>query len=194
MADSYITPADLATFYDSRRVLQLASDDTTVPATLADLSNTGSTPYAIVRNCIESAASEVDTHCQQGKRYTRAVLEFMISDWLLYPTDTAKQKRAAVLRQLVADLAFGLLISRRGMSAKALSQLCPRYEEAQATLEKLALGVQVFDIDSAIDAGVPQFTALNLNGFNPSTGNLMFGVWPDKNYFGRSSNYFFGGW
>ena len=193
MADSYILPADLLVYYDSRRVLQMASDDVNTPATAADLSNAASDPYIKVFNCIESAASDVDSHCQQGKRYTRATLELILSDWLLTPNDTAKRKRASLLRQLVADLSYGLLISRRGMSAKALAQLCPRYEEAQATLEKLALGVQVFDLDANIDAGVPQFTPLNKYGWNPSINNGMFGVWPDQTG-RRSSQYFFGGW
>lgn len=194
MAETYITPADLPTFYDSRRVLQLASDDPNSPAQLADLSSTASAPYAIVNQCIQSAASDVDTHCQQGKRYTRATLELIVSEWLADVNDPAKKKRAAVLRQMVADLAYGYLIGRRGMSAKALNQLCPRYEEAQAALEKLALGIMVFDLDAAINAGVPQFTPMNLNGWNPSLNNGMFGIWPDRAYGGRSSNYYFGGW
>lgn len=189
---SYLNPADLVTYYDRRRVLQLASDTGTA-ATIADLSDDDSAAYAFVLSCIRSAASDLDSHCQMGKRYTRATLEEIISDAVAAPTDEAKQKRAAMIRQLVADLAFGILASRRGYVADALKMLAPRYDTALVTLERLSQGFQIFDVDAAIDAGAPSSVQIGKNVYRPSQYNRMFGVFEDTRYPGTGINPFLWG-
>lgn len=190
MSVSYLLPVDLLTIYDSRRVLQLASDDVSTPATAADLSNTASTPYAIVLNAIRSAASEVDSHCQMGKRYTRSILETFVSDAIAAPTDETKAKRVGLLRQLVADIAYGILCSRRGYTGDSLKAWAPRYETALVTLERLAQGFQIFDTDAAIAAGVPSQVSIGKNKYLPSTNNRLFGLFPDGlNPFGPGSGF-----
>lgn len=182
MASNYLTPAELPTYYDERRILQLASDDG-VPADLADLSNTGTSAYRFVNSGILWAASEIDSHCQQGKRYSRADLEAIVTEALAATSDGTKQKRAALIRQLTADLAFGQLVSRRGYTGQSLTMFAPRYEPALATLEKLALGLQVFDLDGPINAGAPSRVGIGSQGnYRPSMNNKMFGVWPDLPY------------
>lgn len=186
---TYLTPAQLPLFYDLRRVLELSSDDPSDPAVEADLSDTASSAYLKINNCIFSAESEIDSHCQQGKRYTRANLELIVTAATAAPSDTALRKRAAKLKQLTADLAYGLLISRRGMNTERVLTLAPRYEAAQVALEQLSLGVTVFDLDENINAGVPSSATIGLNVYRPSFNNPMFGTWSDRpgdgNYFGR---------
>ncbi len=176
---SYLNPVDLVRFYDSRRVLQLASD-TGVIAVIADLSNSSSAPYGIVLNAIRTAASDVDSHCQQGKRYTRSVLETFVSEAVASPADEAKQKRMALLQQLVADLAYGLLASRRGYTGDSLKAWAPRYETALVTLERLAQGFQIFDDDNSINAGVPSSVQIGKNRYRPTDSNRLFGIFPDS--------------
>lgn len=195
MAASYILPADLPTFYDSRRVLMLVVDEDD-DADASDLSNTATTAYANALSAIHSAASQLDTHCQMGKRYTRAVLENIIAEHLASPADVAKSKRAALIRQLVADLTFGILMGRRGYAADTMEKLAPRYKEALATLDRLAQGYQVFDLDPNIDAGRPRAVRIGANAYRPSAFNKMFGVWEDsaRTYPYATNPYLFGRW
>lgn len=178
MSLSYLTPTDLVTFYDSRRVLELASDSGLV-ALIADLSNTASGPYTVCNAAIRSAAADVDSHCQVGRRYQRSTLEGIITDALSAPMDEAAQKRAAILRQLVADLAFGFLMSRRGYAEDRMKLLAPRYDMALETLASIASGMMVFDLDDNIAAGLPSAVPIGLNKYRPSLNNRLFGVWED---------------
>lgn len=193
MAATYIVPTDLLTFYDRSRVLELTADDTDgtgTPATAADLSNTASAPYAIAINAIYTAASTLDSHCQLGKRYARADLETIISAYLADSTNVAKRKRAALIQQVVADLAFGVLMSRRGFTADQMKEMAPRYEEALLVLEKLAAGMLVFDLDANLNASVPRSVTIGLNVYKPSADNKMFGIWCDQPYVRNNSTYF----
>lgn len=181
MAATYILPADMLVFYDANKVGELSSDTGTA-ATAAELANSASTPYSIVIRAIRSAASDLDTHCQQGKRYTRSDLEAIIAAALAAPSDEAKQKRAATIQQVVADLTFGYLMARRGYSAAQMDALAPRYREALTVLEQLANGTTVFDLDANLAASIPIRVNIGQNGYRPSLDNRMFGVWPDQMY------------
>lgn len=189
MSLSYLDPSELPNYYDQRRVLQLASD-TGSSAVIADLSNPASKPYLTVQSAIRSAASDIDSHCQQGKQYTRDILEGFITDAAANPSDEAKQKRVAILKQLCADLAFGILMSRRGYTAETLDQLAPRYDTALQTLERLKVGAQIFDTDAATSRGVPALVGIGSKGYRPQLYNRMFGIFEDT--FGKGQNPFFG--
>ena len=195
MSLSYLTPAEIVTIYDSRRVLQLASDSGAT-AVIADLSNTASDAYAKVMSAIRFAASELDSHCQQGKRYTRSTLEGIIADALAAPSDEGKQKRAALIKQIVADLAFGVLLSRRGYVDETLNQMAPRYNVALQMLERLAQGIQIFDTDDAINRGVPASVMIGKNGYRPQNFNRLFGIFEDSGPTGTLNGFpqFWGRW
>lgn len=192
-ANGYILPNELPLFYDLRRVLQLASDTDDTPAVESDLSNTASDAYRFVNNAVLSASSDLDQHCQQGKRYTRVDLEALVAAANAAPNDSAAVKRAQAIKQLVADLTFGIMLGRRGFNSERLASLAPRYEHAQEALEKIALGVLVFDISGAIEAGVPGSAYFGLTNYLPSRDNRMFGIWCDtpQGPYGPS---FFGRW
>lgn len=176
----YITPQQLIQYYDSRRVLQLASDSDE-DASLMDLSSPVSPAFQIVNNCITVACSEIDTHCQIGRIYTRQQLEQIITDANDSPNDIVKQKRVGLLRQLTADLAFGLLVSRRGYSAETLREMAPRYEAALNTLERLAAGMQVFDLEDQLQRQVPARVAIGARA-GMTDGNRLFGVWHNQQF------------
>jgi hypothetical protein len=193
-SESYLDPAELVTYYDTRRVLQLSSD-TGATAVIADLSNSASAPYGRVLSAIRFAASELDSHCQQGKRYTRSTLEAIISAAAAAPADEGLQKRAALIKQLVADLAFGVLASRRGYTADSLKDLAPRYETALGTLERLANGIQIFDIDETITRGAPSVVQIGRYGYRPQANNRLFGIFEDNvRGPGAVNPYLFGRW
>jgi hypothetical protein len=190
MAINYITPAGLLNYYDKRRVLQIASDEGAV-AVEADLSNTASAAYVRIINGIRAACGDIDSHCQRGKRYTRATLEAIVTEADAAPSDETKQKRAGPIRQMAADLTFGHMMARRGYSAQTMKNLAPRYEDALVSLERLANGEQVFDLDANIDAGKPSRTQIGKNNlYRPSVDNPIFGVWPDSPYGGGMYGWF----
>lgn len=182
----YIDPEDLLTYYDATKVLSLLSDDTAIPATAADLTNPASTPYAIAATAIRSASGDIDSHCQIGLRYTRADLESIAAD---VSTETAL-KRSAPLKRLTADLAFGFLMARRGYTAEAMRALAPQYEAALMTLDRLANGIQIFDIDANLQASVPKIVGIGVNDEGSLTrANRLFGLWAGTQFWNRQ-----GGW
>lgn len=179
----YVQVWELPKFYDVRRMLQLMSQ-TGIPATIAVFSQTPPvsgddlTAYNLILQQAIGACSEIDSVCQQGKRYARADLEALATA-ALTSTDAGVVKRAAVLKQLAADLLYGNLAATRGQGADGIRSLVPRYEAAQATLEALYNGNRVFDLDANINAGVPKVAKIGVNTLNGQNFRPFFGYWPD---------------
>ena len=173
IGSTYITPLDLASFYDQRRVLQLAVDSTT-PALLTDLSNPNTVAYTNVNKAIVTAAADIDSHAQVGQRYNPADLQNLITFWQANPTNAEAQKGAGLIRQLCADLAFGVLAGRRGYTGPTLEAYAPRYTQALTVLERLAEGYQILNICANINASVPQVRQIAGCVTRPSLWNHMF--------------------
>jgi hypothetical protein len=180
VGSQYITPVDLATFYDQRRVLQLAVDSTT-PANFSDLSNPSSTAYQLCTQAILSAASDVDSHCSVGQRYTPSDLANLITNWQANPTNQEYAKGAALIRQLCADLAYGFLACRRGYAGDTLKNFAPRYTPALDTLERLAEGYQLLNVCANVNASVPQIRPIAGGVTRPSQWNHLFAIGPAGN-------------
>lgn len=190
MAREYLTPAELVNFYDSRRVLELANDLGDGSATLSDLSNVNSTPYLIVSTAVRSVSAEIDSAVQVGNRYARTDLEQLIldlSDPIILADSVlleAAKKRAAILKQMVADLTFGRLMSRRGYTAQAMEDMAPQYAGALKLLLDLSNGRRIFDLDAPKNAGMPARVSIGIDGlspFAPVQASPLFGD------FGRTS-------
>ncbi len=157
----YLTPADMPLYYDVRRVLELANDVGDGSAELADLSDAGSTPYAIISTAIRLVSSEIDSAVQVGNRYARTDLEALISDLTdaVITADAtllaAAKKRAAILQGMVADLTFGRLMARRGYTAAAMIEQAPQVDQALKKVLDLSNGQRIFDLDAPKTAGRP---------------------------------------
>lgn len=175
----YIEPVALPIFYDTTRVLQLVTDGDE-PAELADLTNTGSDAYAIAIQACRDASSDIDQRCQQGKRYTRADLEAIITAADAAPSDEVLQKRASALKRLAADLAFYYLVTRRGFAADRIRALVPRADAALEALDQLSVGVRILDLDANLAAAGPRRVKLGSKVYKPSQDNRMFGIWSDS--------------
>lgn len=173
----YVTPAQMTTYYDSRRLLQLVMDDGT-DGQAADLTNTNSAAYRLLQSLIRAVESEIDSALQVGQRYTRADLEQIITDATAGSPTEAQKKRAAILQRLTADLTFGALMVRRAFSAEQIDALCPRYAAAQETLVALADGSRIFDLDGPKAAGVPSSVPLGQNISNTVRNGRLFGLFP----------------
>lgn len=168
----YITPVELLNYYDQRRVLEMCSD-TGSPATLGSL---GSNPLAL--SAIRSASAELDSHLQTGMRYERSQLEDICTAADAGGSTEAEKKRAAPIKELVAHLAFGRLMARRGFAATKMRELAPMYETSQEQLNLLASGVRIFDLDAPKAAGVPSRATIGENRLKWSNYSRMFGIFP----------------
>jgi hypothetical protein len=82
---TYLQPTELPSYYDSNKICQLLSDTGTA-ATSAVFSLTApagaddAVAWARLVDLLQSASAELDSHCQQGRRYQRADLEVMVAD------------------------------------------------------------------------------------------------------------------
>lgn len=139
----YLTNDEFLDFYDRRRVASFLSD-TGVPVVDGLLATD-----ARLARLIKSAEGRVNIACRVGRRYDPASL-------IAY----AATDLGTVLKELVADLAWHGLISRRGLKEEETAALAPRYAMAEQTLELLRLGERVFEIDDAPQAGLPGYTTL----------------------------------
>lgn len=135
---SYATIADFKLRYDIRRIGDLVNDDET-RATSAELDSS-----TTLQACLDDAHSMIDSACLLGKRYTADDLSGLTG------TD------AALLKRICCDLAYGLLVRRRGFTEGEVSKLAPGYGEAVAILRQLRLGELVFVVDTVLEAGTAE--------------------------------------
>lgn len=144
----FITAAQFLEAYDERRVSQLCSS-TGTPITSAALpTNT------TLLNALNRAAGMITAACRVGQRYQYDDLVTLSEG-----TDPGSY----VIQQLNADLAFGLLNARRGLSMEELSVQAPMWAFAQDYLNQLRLGERIFDIAGDADAGLPDVVRLGVN-------------------------------
>ncbi len=171
----YVTPLQMVTYYDSRRILQLLTDDET-DAVAGDLTDTGSDAYLLLVPLIRSVEAEIDGALQVGGRYSRSDMEGYITAAAAGGATEAEKKRAALLQRLAADLVFGSLVTRRGFVAAEVKDHCPRYEAAQQMLADLGDGKLIFDSDAHIAAGKPVPQRIGTQIDNTIRESRLFGI------------------
>lgn len=155
---SYLTGSQFLLSYDARRVGELLSD-TGSPIALGSIP---SDPVLI--EMINQAESMVNLAVRVGDRY-------QISDLVSLASDDVG---GGTIRRLVADLAWGLLNKRRGISQNDLSTTAPGYGEAMQTLELLRLGERIFDFPEAAEAGLPAVQQVGLRSGNQLVAKTRF--------------------
>ncbi len=139
----FCTPDYFVECYDVRLVCDYLSD-TGEP--VLDLE---SSPFAAgdldenttLLRLLTQATQKLKMAVRQSNRYTLAMLVAMYED-----VDTADHvgRRDEIMR-LVADIAYGLLVARRGLALEEVFKLAPMYKEALDTLEALKTGARIFD-------------------------------------------------
>lgn len=153
---SYAQPADIMARYDSRRLGDLVGDSgTRVTAALL-----GTDPNLQV--ALDDAAGMLDAAIQRGQRYTILDLTNIMGATpppAGQPGQTGTPSQLWTSKQLLirlnCDLAYGLLIARRGLSSTDNAAMAPRYTEALRILEQLSSGGLIFVTTPAIGAGLP---------------------------------------
>jgi phage gp36-like protein len=123
---AYATPQDLLIRYDERRVADLVSDTGTRSATPLT--------SPVVAAVLEDAAGILDSACRVGGRYSL--------------TDLANMSGSghSLLVRLSCDIAYSLLVARRGYSTTDMKVMAPQMEWATKMLDDIRKGDRVLDI------------------------------------------------
>ena len=144
---AFLTPAQFVKVYDTRRVQQLLSD-TGTPVASGDLATDEN-----LLNLLAESTEMILSAVQVGTKYTEDELQ-----------DLADSSTSGYLvRRLCADLAYGLLVARRGTSAADMDRLAPNWKFAQFQLQQLREGTLIFprvERDEHPGAGNPRTTNL----------------------------------
>jgi hypothetical protein len=139
---SYCTAANFLQFYDARSTGNLVSDTSVPVSPTALLTNT------TLQACLDAAAGMINAAILVAQKYTVAELQALTG------------VDAQYLNRLNADLAFGILNSRRGNDANAF----PNYKSALGILDELRSGNRVFNFSGAVSSALPAlgFPPLNV--------------------------------
>jgi phage gp36-like protein len=154
---AYATPEAVLLRYDSRRVGALCSDtgsQVTASALLTD---------PVLAELLEDASGMIDSALLRGGRYTQSDLVALTG------------MDAKLLQRLVCDIAYGLLVSRRGYTAQELQANAPGYVSALAMLDRLAAGEAVFNVEENVLAGKPKRVVLSKNRQLISGASRLYG-------------------
>lgn len=135
---AYLTRAEFLDRYDPRRVGSLVSDnDTRVPQATMEAGDD------ILDAILADAESFINSALHASDRYEETDLAALTGDDL------------AILKRLNADIAYGLLIQRRGHVGSVLETEAPGYSFAMQFLQMLRTGERVLNIATAKRAGNP---------------------------------------
>lgn len=137
---------DLVARYDPRRVGELAGDGST-----PDPGDVPTLPVVVA--AMADAEDEVIAAFRTAGRYTLEDLDAPT------PPDDGGTGRS-IVKRLICDLAFGLLVDRRGYAAGDEANLSPRVEQARLMLEQFRRGERVLDTDTHPPAGLPEAVTL----------------------------------
>jgi len=138
---SHATVDDLLKRYDLRRIGDLVNDNDT-RASEADLKG-NSTAGVVVQTALADASGTINSAILAGKRYKLADLASM--------SDESK----ALLRRICCDIAYGLLVARRGYGGADLEAMTSRSKESEAILEQVRQGDRLFEIEVNQNAALP---------------------------------------
>lgn len=139
---AHATVSDLLMRYDLRRIGDLVLD-TDQRATAEELAG-NTTAGLVVQTALSDASGMINSSILAGGRYKLEDLQAMTIDSKGY------------LKRLCCDIAYGLLISRRGYGGADLDAMTSRSKESEAVLESLRTGERVFEIEKNEQASTPQ--------------------------------------
>jgi hypothetical protein len=134
----WCSPSEFLDRYDANLVGELVRDDGS-RATVAEMVGDPPTtdPDSKLVAALADASGLVEAALLTGGKYTREDLA------------TLDGNGVGFLRRLVADLAIGHLLDRRGPNA----QNWPNYERATQVLERIRTGSAVLPLSEAVEAG-----------------------------------------
>jgi len=132
---AYATTQNMLDRYDVNRLGQLVADDGVQRTKVQLLSD------AVLEEMLADASGYITSALIAGNRYRPEDLATLSGD------------DAKLLIRLTCDIAFGLLLQRRGYPLDQIKSIAPGYLQAFAWLDRMADGQAVFNLDEARDAG-----------------------------------------
>lgn len=140
---AYALPSDCYSRKDTRILADLVLDN---DARAGDINNVPLMQAALdisqpLLDILEDASGVINSFTLQGQRYSVADLQGLTGD------------DKAFLVWLTVSLAFGMLVLRRGNVKE--QDLPPEYKQALEALQRLKEGGEVFNVQAALDAGIP---------------------------------------
>lgn len=153
---SYITPAQFLRLYDGRNLRDNLSD--TGSPVVGSLDNNDN-----LLDALAMASEVVAAAALVGERYSTTDLDNL----------AASTTVGFLLRRITADIAFAMIVARRGRSAADVDRLAPARAWAEQQLDLLRTGTHLFPgtEDTTAPAGLPSQGDLdaNLNRYNKLT-------------------------
>ncbi len=142
-----LTQAELLLRYDGRRIGDCVLDDDQ-RATDTEWQG-GGVPGQRVLTAIADAEGELISAVTVGSRYYAQDIDTVV-------TATPDCYSSRLVKRIVADLAYGNLLKRRGLPAEDFAALAPAYAEAQQKLTMLRMAERIFpDVPGVPEAGLP---------------------------------------
>lgn len=158
---AYASTGDMKKRYDVRRLGEICRDDNGRDSSDALDSN------EILLQALDDASSMIESALMVGGRYT------------LTDLNELSESQKNMLIRLTCDLAYGLLIQRRGFNKTDQQMMAPGFEQALSMIDNLEQGKWIFATDKAVAAGKPVRTQLSTNV------NLVTGPAGAERYFGK---------
>lgn len=137
---AYATPQDFIDRYDARQIAQLLSDTGVPVCTPAQIADGTCATVVLPSNVklsalIKDASNRILMKCRVANRYLQSDLDKIYGD----------SDRKESLVRLVCDLAYGYLVSRRGLAIQEVYEQAPMFRDAQDMLAMLERGLAVLD-------------------------------------------------
>lgn len=164
---AYVTATEFIARYDKRLLGDLASVDGVRVTSSALSSDTR------ITTALEDASGEVDAAVKIANRYTATDLSGLTGNGLQY------------LKKIVCDIAFYLLIDRRALNNVMREEADRRFKVYRAHLEDLRQGKQIFDVEAAKEAGLPNTggpTSVEANNLNTMTSRVRGHLYPVRRF------------
>lgn len=173
----YCEPGDVILRYDERKIRSFLVDNNYEDPETLILEESG-----IMLAAIHDATATINLMIQRSKRYSIQQIQDSLLVDPLTSLDHHPEKRAQIIR-LAVDLTVANLMRRKMLSEEAIRSFVPSLQNTMEVLAALQDGKMVFDISSAIDAGVPK-AAGQISGAptlypdqnRPTHWNPMFGT------------------
>lgn len=150
-ASAYCSGSDFVNYYDVRQCGDLLQDANSRMTSAQVAAST------VLSEFLKAASGEVESACFVAKKYSAADLAALDGN------------AAALLRKIVADLAFWEMAKRRHPTRQDVTEA---YRSSKEFLDRLRLGERIFGLEDQADAGNPesQFKTQNdINTLNLST-------------------------
>lgn len=147
-----LTAAEFVARIDARRIRDSVLDNDT-RATEADIVDPLTTAGSRVQVAIADAEGEFYSAVTVGGRYLIADIDAMVNN-----IDAAIRLcgSANLIRNILANLAYGNLLKRRALPLDDFSKSAPGYYDAQEKLTLLRQAERIFpDIAGVVEAGLP---------------------------------------